>query len=340
MTKPRLSICIATYNRAEYIGETLESIIPQVTDEVEIVIVDGASTDNTSSVVEHYIEVCKQINYVRLPSKGGVDQDFCKAVEFAKGEYCWLFPDDDLLKPDAIGTVLNEIPKGYSLIIVNAQVMNEDFSKVLENKHLQIDTNETYSKSEIELLFNRAVSYMSFIGCIVINRDLWLQREKNRYFGTEFIHIGVIFQAPLPAPALIVAEPYIMIRGDNAQWAPRAFEIWVFKWANLLYSFTNISECARKNYRPKLSWARFKNVIEYRAMGTYSLKEYHKYYASKNSPLWWRLAALIIAIMPACIVNLAVLTYFKTLKKKALMDIYYLQHNKNNIVNIVRRKRF
>ncbi len=59
MTKHLLSICIATYNRAEYIGETLESIIPQVTDEVEIVIVDGASTDNTSSVVKHYIEVCK-----------------------------------------------------------------------------------------------------------------------------------------------------------------------------------------------------------------------------------------------------------------------------------------
>jgi hypothetical protein len=181
---------------------------------------------------------------------------------------------------------------------------------------------------------------MSFIGCIVINRDLWLQREKERYFGTEFIHIGVIFQAPLPAPALIVAEPYIIIRGDNAQWAQRAFEIWVFKWANLLYSFTNISECARENYRPKPSWARFKNVIEYRAMGTYSLKEYHKYYASKDFPLWWRLFMLIIAIMPACIVNLAVLTYFKILKKEARMEIYDLQHNKNNIVNIVRWKRF
>ena len=136
MTKPCLSICIATYNRAEYIGETLESIIPQMTSEVEIVVVDGASTDNTGNVVKRYVEDCRQINYILLPSKGGVDQDFCKAVEFAKGEYCWLFPDDDLLKPGAISTVLNEIPKGYSLIIVNAQVMNKDFSKVLENKRL------------------------------------------------------------------------------------------------------------------------------------------------------------------------------------------------------------
>jgi glycosyltransferase involved in cell wall biosynthesis len=338
MTKPLLSICIATYNRAEYIGGTLESIIPQVTDEVEIVIVDGASTDDTGNVVKRYAEGCKQINYILLPSKGGVDQDFCEAVEHAKGEYCWLFSDDDLLKPDAISAVLKEVVKGYSLIVVNAHLMTGDFSKVIENKRLLIDTNEVFSCSEMELLFNRVVTYMSFIGCVVIKRDLWMQREKKRYFGTEFIHVGVIFQAPLPAPALVMAEPYIMIRGGNAQWAQRAFEIGVFKWSNLLYSFTNLSEYVRRNYRPKPSWARFKNIIAYRAMGTYSLKEYHKYFASKDSPLWWRLVALIIAIMPACIVNLVMLTYFKMLKKEARMDIYCLQHNENNIMNIMRTR--
>jgi abequosyltransferase len=337
MTKPLLSVCIATYNRADYIGQTLESIIPQLTSEVEIVIVDGASTDNTTSVVQHYVEICKQINYIRLPSKGGVDQDFCKAVEHAKGEYCWLFADDDLLKPGAIKTVLKEFAAGYSLIVINAQVMTGDLSKVIHNKLLQIDTNEVYPSNEMEKLFNRVVTYMSFIGCVVIKRDLWLQREKERYFGTEFIHVGVIFQAPLPAPALIIAEPHIMIRGGNAQWAQRAFEIWVFKWPNFLYSFTNLSEQARKIYRPYPSWARLKNIIESRAMGTYSLAEYRKWFASKNLPFLWRFAAQVAAVIPACFVNLLVLTYFKMFKKNAGMDIYYLEQNENNIMNILRR---
>jgi abequosyltransferase len=362
---PLLSICIATFNRAEYIGETLESIIPQVTDDVEIVIVDGASTDHTSSVVKHYIEVCKQIRYIQLPSKGGVDQDFCIAVEHAKGEYCWLFSDDDLLKPNAVGTVLNEIPKGYSLIVVNAQVMNRDFSKVRENKRLPIDTNEIYSESEIELLFNRAISYMSFIGCVVINRCLWLQREKKRYFGTEFIHIGVIFQAPLPAPILIIAEPYITIRFGNAQWTPRTFEIWMYKWPNLLCSFVHISEQAKQKYRKTQSWLILRNIITFRAMGGYSLKEYQKCFASKDSSLWWRVVVLFVAITPACLVNLFLLSYFKimwwiaalfiaitparfanmsvlsylkTIKKEAPMIIYDLVSNENNIMNIMRRK--
>jgi glycosyltransferase involved in cell wall biosynthesis len=365
MTKPRLSICIATYNRAEYIGETLESIVPQITDEVEIVIVDGASTDNTSDVVKRYVEVCKQINYIRLPSKGGIDQDFCKTVEYAKGEYCWLFPDDDLLEPGAINAVLKEIVKGYSLIVVNARVMNKDFSKVLENKRLQIDANEIYSESEIDRLFNRAITYMSFIGCVVINRNLWLQREKERYFGTEFIHVGVIFQAPLPAPALIIAEPYITIRLGNAQWTPRAFEIWMYKWPDLLYSFTHLSEQTRREYRKTQSWLILRNIITFRAMGGYSLKEYQKWLASKDPSLGWRFVilfivimpaclvnlfllsyfkmmwgfvALFIAIMPACFANMFVLSYFKKIKKEALMNIYALEGNENSIMNIMRRK--
>ncbi len=327
MSNPRLSICIATYNRADYIGETLDSIMPQVTDEVEIIIVDGASTDNTGSVVKDYIKVYPQIHYIRLPFKGGVDQDYCKAVEFAKGEYCWLFPDDDLLKPGAISTVLDETKNGYSLIVVNAQVMNKDFSKILSNKLLQIDSNETYNKSNLEQLFQRVIPYMSFIGCVVINRDLWLQREKKRYFGTEFIHVGVIFQDPLPAPALVIAEPYITIRWGNAQWTSKSFEIWMCNWPNLLYSFKHISEQAREKYQPPPSWLKLKDIIIYRAKEQFSLKGYRKLLASEDSSIWWKMITLIIAIVPSTITKLVIFSYSKTIrplitnKKDILLEV-------------------
>lgn len=326
MKAPLLSICIATYNRSEYIGETLESIIPQLTDEVEIVIIDGASTDRTSSVVKSYIEVCKKINYIQLPSKGGVDQDYYKAVEFAKGEYCWLLTDDDLLKPDAISTVLNEIPKGYSLIVVNAQVMNKDLSKVLQDKLIPIDTNEGYDGSKLEQLFQRVIPYISFIGCVVINRALWMQRERKQYFGTEFIHVGVIFQAPLSAPALIIAEPYISIRYGNAQWTSRAFEVWMFKWPKLLYSLTSISEKTRQKHQ-MTNPLRLMKIIVYRALGAYSLKEYQKWFMPEDFSFFWKFVALIIAILPVCFVNPIVLSLLKIIKNQPLF-IYDLENNK------------
>lgn len=326
MTKPRLSICIATYNRADYIGETLESIIPQITDEVEIVVVDGASTDNTNDVVAHYMEVCRHIRYIRLPSKGGVDQDYCKSVEYAQGEMCWLFPDDDLLMPDAVGTVLKEVPNGYSLIVVNAQVMSKNISEVFDNNRLQINKNEIYDGSKLEKLFQRVIPYMSFIGCVVINRELWLHRETVPYFGTEFVHVGVIFQKPLPGPTLVIAEPHIMIRYGNAQHTPRAIEIWMFKWPNLLSSFKHISEQVRQEHQMTKPWRRLKSIILFRAKRAYTLKEYLKWFASKDSSLWWRLAALCIAVIPVYLINSVVLTYIKTLKKEALITIYELEN--------------
>lgn len=319
MKAPRLSICIATYNRAGYIGQTLESIIPQLTDEVEIVIVDGASTDNTSSVVKSYIKVCNQINYIQLPFKGGVDQDYCKAVEFAKGEYCWLFTDDDLLRPNAISTVLNETHNGYSLIVVNTRTMNKNLSKVLSNNLLKIEKNEIYAESELERLFQRAILYMSFIGCVIINRNLWLQREKKRYFGTNFIHVGVVFQAPLPAPTLVIAEPYITARIGNAQWTSKSFEIWMCKWPELLYSFSNISEQVRQKYHQRVpSWRKFKSIIALRVRGEYSLKEYQKLRALKDSSSWWKMVMLLIAITPIMIVKFPVSIYLRMVNKEAL----------------------
>lgn len=304
-SKPRLSICIATYNRADYIGETLESIIPQVTDDVEIVIVDGASTDATGIVVGRYAEACRQIRYILLPVKGGFDHDYDQAVSFALGEYCWLFTDDDLLKPDAVASVLHEIAKGYSLIVVNAQIMNKDFSKFICNRSMHIKKNELYDASEFERLFCRVILYMSFIGCVVICRDLWLQRERKRYFGTEFIHVGVIFQAPLPSPAIVIAEPGIVIRWGNAQWQPRSFEIWMYKWPRLLSSFTDIPERARRPYLKAHSWHKLKTLIILRSNKEYTLSEYKKWLAAEKPALWWRMVAFLIALVPSGIMKSA-----------------------------------
>jgi abequosyltransferase len=332
MTNPRLSICIATYNRASYIGETLESIIPQITEDVEVVVVDGASTDDTCNVVKSYMNICPQINYVQLLSKGGVDQDYCLAVEHARGEMCWLFSDDDLLKPDAVKTVLEEVQRGYSLIVVNTEVMNKNLSGLVESKRLKINENEVYSPSEMEQLFRRAISYMSFIGCVIVNRDLWLQRKKKCYFGTEFIHVGVIFQEPLPAPALIIAKPYITIRYGNAQWTSRSFEIWMFKWPNLLRSFACISEKTRNEYKLTNSWLGMQKLIISRAKGVFSLKEYRKWLISKELSLWWRMMAFSIALVPSSCVNLLLLLYLKIIQKKALLTIYDLENNDFNVI--------
>jgi len=280
------------------------------------------------------------LRYIRLSAKGGVDQDYCKAVELAQGEICWLFPDDDLLKPYAIKTVLEEATKGYSLIVVNAQLMNKDLSKIIADRLLQMNANEIYSESELDQLFQRIITYISFIGCVVVNRDLWLQREKERYFGTEFIHVGVIFQSPLPAPALVIAEPYIAIRYGNAQWTNRAFEIGMIKWPNLLWSFGHISEQVRQEHTLSKPWRKLQRIIVFRSKGEYSLKEYQKWFSLKDLPVYFMIAALLIALTPSSLLNFALLSFLKTVRKDKLITIYDLENNKYNKCRPLSGKKF
>ena len=301
MNTPLLSICIATYNRAGYIGETLDSIIRQLDDDVELLVVDGASTDDTEAVVRKFAQKESRIRYVRLSIKGGVDQDYDKSVELARGEFCWFFTDDDLLKPGAVAAAKAAIKKGYDLVVVNAEVRDRELSVMLGRRQIIMQDNKAYAPNSMELLFIDALHYLSFIGAVVIRRSIWLSRERGLYFGTEFVHVGVIFQKPLPGPALIIAEPYIIIRLGNGQWTPRSFDIWMFKWPKLVWSFKDISNGAKLSVTRREPWRNFKKLIIQRSEGGYNLRSYRQYFSTMRVNVLWKFCAWLIASAPRTI---------------------------------------
>lgn len=311
MKAPLLSICIATYNRADVIGHTLESIISQATEEMEIIVVDGASPDGTANVVQGYMDQCPQLRYHRLPVKGGVDRDYCHAVSFATGAYCWLLTDDDILKPGAIKTILELLPRNYSLIVVNAEVRDRSLSQLVEIKHLHLDRDTVYPPSAWEAFFIDTVTYLSFIGAVVIDRALWNERMKDPYIGSEFIHIGVIFQKELPNGAFAMAEPCISIRYGNAQWSSRYFEIWMIKWPDLIWSFSTISDAAKSRIITRLPWNSLQALLLMRGCAAYSLAEYNRFIEARLDSNWRRFIAKMAAIVPGIIPNFLFVCFYR-----------------------------
>jgi abequosyltransferase len=311
MSAPRLSIVIATLNRARFIGETLETIVSQVTGEVEVLILDGASTDGTDAVVQGFAKRCPQLRYVRQDKNHGVDRDFDRAVELAAGKYCWLMTDDDLLVPGAVAKVLAALGDEPSLLLVNSEVKSLDLSQVIEPSRLGFSDDRTYGPHELSRLFADVGAYITFIGSVIIDRSLWLSRRREPYFGTLFIHVGVIFQAPLPREAKVLGAPLISIRYGNAMWRPRDFEIWMFKWPDLVWSFGDISEAAKEAVYPKEPWRNLKRLFFFRAKGTYSLEDYEKWIKPRAGSNRARLAALAVAAVPGPLANAAALGWLK-----------------------------
>ena len=96
--RPLVSICIPTYNRKDYLRETIQSILDQTYKDYEIVIVDDGSTDGTEQMVR---ALGIPVTYYWQPN-GGDAAARNKLIELAKGKYISFIDSDDLLLPDAI----------------------------------------------------------------------------------------------------------------------------------------------------------------------------------------------------------------------------------------------
>ena len=317
MSKPLLSICIATLNRAAYIGETLASIVPQLDETTELVIVDGASTDATPEIVAGFMRRSDRIRYHRLETNGGFDRDYAKAVEVAQGQYCWLFTDDDLFRADAIEWVKPHLGAGHSMLVINTEVRNTDLSELLIANRIGFSADRVYAVGEDERLFAETSFYLTYIGAVVIDRELWLSRAKEPYFGTLFVHYGVIFQAKLPSTTRAIVEPLIITRYGNAMWWKRAFEIGMVRWPLLVWSMPLTDEAKRKVTSLE-RWRQPLMLLGHRAAGTYSMEHYEQWIAPRRPPFLSRLMAAAIARIPGRPLNALVRAVLRILPGKPL----------------------
>jgi glycosyltransferase involved in cell wall biosynthesis len=323
----KLSICIATFNRVRFIGETLDGLISQLTGEVEIVVLDGGSTDGTEEILRQYEKACPRLRYVRQTTNNGVDRDFDRAVEVAAGEYCWLMSDDDLVKEGAIANVLARLEKGYSLLIINSEVKSHDFSKLLEQRRLPFESDRIYRSDELDRLFIETGLYLTFIGCVVIKRDIWIERQREPYFGSQFIHMGVIFQRRLPQPVEVIAATLITIRYGNASWKSKEFEIWMYRWPTLVRSLVGLSEHAMNVVSPRESWARPKTLLLYRAKGAYTLRDFRLWIKPRTSFLK-AIVPRLIAVVPGPMINAVALAYYSRSPVESAMTLSDLKSSR------------
>jgi abequosyltransferase len=319
----RLSLCIATFNRASIIAETLDSIVGQLTAEVELVIVDGGSKDNTQAVVGQYLAAHPQIRYFREVANAGVDQDYDKAVTYASGEYCWLMTDDDVLSSEAVARVLSSLNGAYDLVIVNAQTRVADLSTTVEPRRLELGEDRVYGPDERDAFFSDCANYLSFIGCVVIKRSVWLSRDRASYYGSLFVHVGVIFQHPPIERVKVIADPLIAIRLGNAMWSPRSFEIWTLKWPELVWSFQSFSDRAKQQVCDREPWRRLNSLLYNRGIGAFSAEQYRKCLISRGTARS-RVPAYVIGKVPGSVANWLSVCYLLVRKRKRPLAFFTL----------------
>lgn len=325
----RLSICIATRNRCELLLETISSALSQVGNGVEIVVVDGASSDDTPRAMARLAAEDRRVRYFREEENGGIDRDYDKAVTYATGTYCWLMSDDDWFLPGAIKRVLEVTADDPSLIIVDAEVRDACQSELLLERRLELNSDRVFGPGELEALFVATARQLSFIGAAIVRRSLWLARQREPYFESFFVHVGVIFQQPLPRGATVLTRPCLSIRYGNASWTARAFEIWGYRWPRLVWSLPTLSPHAKGSVVMERPYESIRELVLLRSKGGYSMTEYRRWVAPGPSSSARKLLCAAIAMVPGGLMNLFAIVYvlaFSRARRFALVDLIGSPH--------------
>lgn len=125
MSTPFLSIVIPSFNQGEYIEETIQSILSQSHSDVEILIIDGGSTDQTVEIIKKYQE---HIAYWQSQKDNGQSDAINQGFKRAKGEFVTWLNSDDVLLPNSISHIVEFIKKNksYNFFLGNVVWMNKE----------------------------------------------------------------------------------------------------------------------------------------------------------------------------------------------------------------------
>lgn len=198
-TNNLLAIAIPVYNFGAFLPECLESLLDEsFENNVEVLIFDGCSTDDTQLIVRNYQQSYPNLRYVKALKKGGIDFDMAKSVELVSSRYCWLFSGDDIMRPQSIKSILSTIEKWKpDLILCRHNECHYDLSPIKDWPVLGIEEdrifqlNDEKERSEYLSLALTSEAFFSFMGGLIVKRETWLREQLNPALdGSNWAHIG------------------------------------------------------------------------------------------------------------------------------------------------------
>lgn len=126
MDAPLISIGMPVYNEAQFIQQTLNSILSQTYTNFELIISDNNSTDNTLQICQEYANQDKRITLLKQPSNLGAGINFMKILEKTTGRYFTFISGHDLWHPNFLARCIEILSQNNSIVLCFSQAISID----------------------------------------------------------------------------------------------------------------------------------------------------------------------------------------------------------------------
>lgn len=201
-----ISVCMATYNGARFFCEQLDSILSQISDNDEIVIVDDCSEDDTVDLIRAYDD--KRIRLFCNSENLGVNKTFEKAISLACGEYIFLSDQDDIWHAGRLIIMRDALDKANALLVTTRfSCIDENGNKNIMIQPILYSSDSTkYIKNVFSIFMNRcdyygcAMAFKAKLKRIILpfplyieSHDLWIALAANIFHANLHLEYLSLF---------------------------------------------------------------------------------------------------------------------------------------------------
>lgn len=221
-----LSICIPIYNRSFYLKRMLESFLKEkelFEEKIDLFLSDNCSEDDLKFIVDSYRKKGLNLRYSRNSRNLGMDGNFVKCFQNAKGKYMWLLGSDDTPKPGYLTKIL----------------------EILENREigvLNICRNRTQEQglhyvTDVKTFLFEISVYITFISGNIINTKVIESINLNKYIGTLFVFVPVTLNASISFNdnAVLDENPFVEGNDSKNNGGYNLFEVFVHNLHKIIY---------------------------------------------------------------------------------------------------------
>ena len=240
-----LSICIPTFNRASSLKVCLNTILSETADlseKVEVIVSDNASTDDTANVIAA-LNKSGNFRYYRNETNLGSAKNFFKLVdEYAQGEFAWVLGDDDFIMPGSVHEVVSIIEDHPEIDYIFATEVFVDTNQVIKlaetNKNLnskdfihltnRLNTNhESKLLERWELILDPDIrfDYLGFLPNSIFRTRCWKQVDKSsieletfRDWKSTYPHLYIFGNSLFGKKAYYCGKSLIMCGEGIREW--------------------------------------------------------------------------------------------------------------------------
>ena len=220
-----LTIAIPSHNENTLLVENaIDSIVsePLFGKDINLIISDNSCSNKTKLLYESKYSSNNSIKYFNSNDYKTLDSNVNRAVQISNGKYVWIFGDDDLLITGILEKIISFIKiNNPNFVILNSKSFKN--KNLIEESRVFRGAKTLYSPYQNDQFLSDLGGYLTYVACILVRRNLWIDNYDSNKLGTYFAHIDCIASIKNNSTAHYFSEPAIMMRLGSQTWTSKSF---------------------------------------------------------------------------------------------------------------------